>query len=115
MQSSLSSPQKLTRHAVARMSQRGYSTHDIELIRLFGSPVRDGVLVTRADIDALTRDLQRLKRIEGTLLVEAEGTAVTIYRARRTRRRRLQYEDHRTFGSASTRGSSNSTEAHSRG
>lgn len=115
MHSSLSSPRKLTRHAVARMSQRGYTTHDIELIRLFGSPVRDGVLVTRADIDALTRDLQRLKRIEGTLLVEAEGMAVTIYRTSRTRRRRLQYEEHRTLGSTSTRVSFRSTEAHSHG
>jgi hypothetical protein len=97
------------------MSQRGYTTHDIELIRLFGSPVRDGVLVTRADIDALTRDLQRLKRIEGTLLVEAEGMAVTIYRTSRTRRRRLQYEEHRTLGSTSTRVSFRSTEAHSHG
>ena len=115
MHSSLSSPRKLTRHAVARMSQRGYSTHDIELIRLFGSPVRDGVLVTREDVEALTRDLQRLQRIEGTLLVEAEGMAVTIYRTSRSRRRRLQYEDHRVLGTASARGSFRSTEAHSRG
>ena len=115
MHSSLSSPQKLTRHAATRMSQRGYSTHDIALIRLFGSPVREGVLVTRADVEALTRDLQRLQRIEGTLLVEAEGTAVTIYRASRSRRRRLQYEDHRLPGTASARGSYRSTEAHSHG
>lgn len=92
MHSSLSTPQKLTRHARARMSQRGYTLRDFELIRLFGSPVRDGYLVTRADIDALNQDLQRLVRIEGTLLIEAEGRTVTVYRPGRKRRRRLQHQ-----------------------
>ena len=58
MHSSLSTPQKLTRHAMTRMSQRGYTLRDVELIRPFGSPVRDGYLVTRADIEALHQDLQ---------------------------------------------------------
>ena len=98
MHSSLSTPPKLTRHAMTRMSQRGYTLRDVELIRLFGSPVRDGYLVTRADIDALHQDLQRLMRVEGTLLVEAEGTTVTVYRPGRKRRRRQQYQDCRQRG-----------------
>ena len=89
MQSPVSVAQPLTRHVQARMSQRGYSRHDLELVRLFGTPVQDGYLVTRADVEALSRDLQRLERIEGTLLVEQEGVAVTVYRPGKMRRRRL--------------------------
>jgi len=93
MQSSLFAPQKLTCHAEARMSQRGYSRHDMELVRLFGTPVQDGYLVTRADIDALSRDLQRLERIKGTFLVEQNGTDITVYRPAKKRWRRVMYQD----------------------
>ena len=95
MQSSLSVPQKLTHHAEVRMSQRGYSKHDLELVRLFGTPVQDGYLVTRADVETLSQDLQRLERIEGTFLVEQAGAAVTVYRPGKKRRRRVMYQDHR--------------------
>ncbi len=95
MHSALSVPQKLTHHAEVRMSQRGYSTHDLDLVRLFGTPVQDGYLLTRADVEALAKDLQRLERIEGTLLVEQDGTTVTVYRAGKKRRRRVMYQDHR--------------------
>ncbi len=82
--------QNLTRHAEERMAQRGYRLRDLELIRLFGSPVQEGYLVTRADVDALARDLQRLERMQGTLLVERSGNAITVYRPSKQRRRSAQ-------------------------
>lgn len=96
MQIPRSVPQNLSFHAEVRMSQRGYSKHDIELVRLFGTPVQDGYMVTRADVEALFRDLQRLERIEGTFLAEQGGAAVTVYRPGKKRRRRIMKQDHRS-------------------
>ncbi len=95
MHSALSVPQKLTHHVEVRRSQRGYSKHDLELACLYGTPVQDGYLVTRADVATLAKDLQRLERIVGTLLVEQDGAAVTVYRPGKKRRRRVMYQDHR--------------------
>jgi hypothetical protein len=89
MDSSLFAPAKLSRHAVTRMSQRSYGLHDVELIRQFGTPVRAGYLLTRSDIESLARDLRRLERIEGTMLVEQAGTMVTVYRPGKKRRQRI--------------------------
>ena len=95
MNSYLENPQKLSHHIVVRMSQRSYLMHDLDLIRLFGTPVQDGYLITRNDIQMLSKDLRRLERIEGTLLVEQKGTLVTVYRLSKKRRRKLQYNDSR--------------------
>jgi hypothetical protein len=80
------------------MAQRGFRPRDLELIRSFGSPVQEGYLVTRADIEALATDLQRLERMLGALLVEREGSAITIYRPAKQRRRRVQKNESRRRG-----------------
>lgn len=95
MNNRLKKSQQLSSHTIVRMSQRGYLRHDLELIRLFGTPVQDGYLITRKDIMMLSRDLQRLERIEGTFLVEQEGTLVTIYRPNKNKRRKLKSNDSR--------------------
>ena len=83
----------ITQHAAARMRQRGYSQHDVALVRSFGTPVRDGYLLTRKDVKYalgdVRRDRQRLERLIGTALIELGGNMITVYRARKLVRRRL--------------------------
>jgi len=98
MSTPLSVETNLTRHAEERMAQRGYRPRDLELIRSFGSPVQEGYLVTRADVEALARDLQRLECMLGTLLVESDGNAITVYRPSKLRRRRVQKFEYRQAG-----------------
>lgn len=97
MRNLLAPTQQLTQHAESRMSQRGYKKHDLELIRLFGTPVQEGYLLTRSDVKTLTKDLQRLERMEGTLLVEQSGKTITMYRPTKKRRRRVMYQDGRRY------------------
>jgi hypothetical protein len=83
----------ITQHAAARMRQRGYSKQDIALVRSFGTPVRNGYLLTCKDVryalgDA-REDRQRLERLIGTALIELEGNMITVYRARKPVRRKL--------------------------
>ena len=86
-------PEKLSQHAESRMSQRGYRKHDLELIRLFGTPVQEGYLLTRTDVENLAKDLQRLERMQGTFLVEKGGETVTMFRATKKQARRLMFQE----------------------
>jgi len=102
----------MTRHAEARMSQRGYSPHDLDLIQFYGTPVADGYLLTQADVAAVARDLQRLERIAGTFLVEQEGTVITLYRPSKGRRRRVMRQEARRRPRARRQSSSKPTSQH---
>ena len=81
----------LTTHAQARMRQRGYCHHDIRLVRLYGTPVRDGFLLTRKDVEhsrsEAGNDVQRLAQLADTLVVEIEGAVRTVYRAGKRKQR----------------------------
>lgn len=79
----------LSSHVEERMRQRGYTNHDLELALFFGTPVGDGCVVTKKDVEEMKKDLQRLERLVGTLVIEQEGTVVTMYRPSKQRRRRL--------------------------
>lgn len=84
---------KFSAHANARMRQRGYTNHDIALVREYGTPVNDGYVMTRNDIRFAMAESrnghQRLERLAGTALIEKGRTLVTVYRASRLRQRRL--------------------------
>jgi hypothetical protein len=64
-----------SRHAEARMQQRGIPAQDVDLIVLIGTEVDDGYLV-RTYVQAVERDLKyllaRIRRLEGKRLVTAE-------------------------------------------
>jgi hypothetical protein len=96
-----------TRHAEARARQRGFQSGDIELIQVFGTPTRDGVLVREKDVGravgrvkhairahersiALLRQrisaLERLKK--GAFLVTEGDAILTLQWARRWKQKR---------------------------
>lgn len=83
----------LTRHAIARMGQRGFQLDDLDLIRLFGTPVEDGYLVLERDCQAAQRVFKHLsdhvRRLSGKRLVEVGGQVVTAYHASRRKERHL--------------------------
>lgn len=87
----------LSNHAQERMRQRGISNADVDLVRAFGTPVDDGYIVTRKDVECLEQEVhvQRLERLVDTAVIEQEGTIVTVYRASKQRRRRLLGHDGR--------------------
>ena len=84
----------LTRHAVLRMSQRGIGLDDIELIESIGTQVERGsYFLRKKDVQAFERQLKktidRVRRLEGKLVVVKDETVVTAYHARRGKERRL--------------------------
>jgi len=84
-------PIPLTQHAQTRMRQRGFSNHDIALVRSYGTPVRDGFLLTRKDVtrsrSEAGNDIQRLDHLTDTLVVEIEGAVRSVYRAGKRKQR----------------------------
>jgi len=92
----------LTRHAEARMRQRGIRNPDIELLIQLGERVADdALLLTRRraaqEIARLRCRIQQIERLCGTRLIIAEGKVITVYhefrpvsrgkRAKRNRRK----------------------------
>lgn len=84
---------KITRHANARIRQRGLTERDVSLIRAVGETVDDGFLMTNRAIDlrvqALRREIVRIERLRGVAVIEGGNKIVTVYRADRKRVRRL--------------------------
>jgi hypothetical protein len=83
----------LSRHAETRMSQRGLSIKDAELIALIGTEVADGFLVLAQDCQQIERELKglidRVRKLKGKRLVVANGRIVTAYRTSQRNERRL--------------------------
>jgi len=83
----------VSRHALARMAQRGFQADDADLIMLFGTPIQDGFLVLKKDCEAVERELKRLqdrvRRLSGKRLVVEAGRIVTAYRVGKGTERRL--------------------------
>jgi len=83
----------LTKHAQARVSQRGLRSIDMELLLLIGTPVDDGYLATAKNCEAVEKQckylLERIHRLRGKRLVMAEGRVVTAYKAERRRVKQL--------------------------
>jgi uncharacterized protein YcbK (DUF882 family) len=83
----------ITRHAAARMSQRGMMPNDAELIVLIGTEVDDGYLVREKDYREVEHRLKQLlktfRRLVGKRLVVKNGQVVTAYRPSKINERRL--------------------------
>jgi hypothetical protein len=84
---------KLTKHAIARLRQRGYRESDLELVIRFGTEVADGVTLRRRDADRrigeIKRQLSDLERLKGTHVVLQDDVVVTTYRVSKHNRRKL--------------------------
>jgi hypothetical protein len=89
----LSPPLQLSRHADARLQQRGVRASDVALVVAHGTPVRDGYLLRARDVAAaeaeLKRAIARLQRLRGTFVAVAEDTVLSVYRPCKVRRRKL--------------------------
>ena len=75
-----------TRHFAQRMSQRGVSREMVELVRDYGVPEGDKLVLGRRDaakaIDQLMQKLRVLKRIQdkgGLVVVETGESLITTY------------------------------------
>lgn len=83
----------LTRHATARMAQRGVSLSDIELIGLIGTEVEGGYFVRDKDFQEIERVLKnllhRFERVVGKRSVIDSGQVITVYHASKVRQRHL--------------------------
>lgn len=83
----------LSKHGLARLTQRGIQLSDLELLILIGSDVEDGHLVLEKDYQAFERELKhvlhRARRLVGKRVVLADGRVITAYHAGRRKADRL--------------------------
>lgn len=88
---------QMTTHACQRMSQRGLTAYDIDLIMELGRDVSDGVLITRKDCEEFERmakaAIARVRRLEGKRVVVSDGRLVTAYHATASEQNRLMRRD----------------------
>jgi hypothetical protein len=88
----------LTRHAEARIRQRGLRESDLALIVAAGTPVDgDSLLLLAQDVEREIRrrkhEIGTLERLRGCRVVLAGEAAVTVYRpSRKTEKRLLRGE-----------------------
>lgn len=75
-----------TRHIQKRMSQRAIRQSYLELVKTFGIPEGDKVILNRKGIDAALREmkaiasnLQKMRPRGGVVLVEEQGSEITTY------------------------------------
>jgi len=74
----------LTRHAEARMRQRGFRDDDIGLVLSVATQVADDAFLLTAkdaarEIARRRREIQHLERLRGTKLIVEDGEVVTLY------------------------------------
>jgi hypothetical protein len=85
---------RLSAHALARLTQRGLKFEDLELFTKFGEEVDDGYVISHKAIEhyrgVLKAQMQRLEKLRGAALIESSGQVITLYRADKTRLRRLR-------------------------
>ncbi len=83
----------ITKHAAARMAQRGIVPRDAELIVLIGTQLDDGYVVREKDYQETEHRLKQLlhsfRRLVGKRLVVKDGAIVTAYHPSKRRARRL--------------------------
>lgn len=94
-----------SRHAKARMSQRGIRSDMVELVSQFGAVEGDRLVLDCRQLDLLVAELRRIERTAlkvrdkgGVVVIEAGGTLVTTYNCnsydRRAARRRVSEVRH---------------------
>jgi hypothetical protein len=78
----------VTNHADARLQQRGMKHKDIDLIKVYGEYVEDGILmttkVTDEAISSLRRTVKRLEKLKGRLLITDGPVVITCFPATET-------------------------------
>ena len=85
----------ITRHAEARMSQRGIRNRDLDVLLDHGTDIgQDRVMLLAQDaervIGNLKKQIARIQRLKGKVIVVSEGTLITAYHqsnSRRTKRK----------------------------
>lgn len=83
----------LTRHAEARMRQRGYKDEDVDLVFRVGTRVADDAfLLTDKDTARAIRkrkqEIQQLERLRGSQVIVEGETLITLYHTTMRPRRR---------------------------
>lgn len=83
----------LTRHAEARMRQRGYKDEDVDLVFRVGKRVADDAfLLTDKDAARAIRkrkqEIQQLERLRGSQVIVEGETLITLYHTTMRPRRR---------------------------
>lgn len=74
---------RVSKHAQERTQQRGFTNHDVELMCRYGTPVADGILMTRdavRELAFLPSERQRVERLLGAMAIVQESTLVTVFR-----------------------------------
>lgn len=93
---------RMSRHAEARIRQRGIPPGAVELLWQFGEPVDDGYVLTDHAIEEACRRLRaqmtQLGKLRGVALIESDSIVVTVFRADSKRIRRLRSGKTRTAG-----------------
>lgn len=73
----------VSKHAQERTRQRGFTNHDVELMCRYGTPVGDGILMTRdavRELAWLPSERQRVERLLGAVAIVQASTIVTVFR-----------------------------------
>jgi len=82
-----------TAHAAIRMNQRGIGKADIELAICCGTPIKDGVFLSRSDVEVAIAErkyeIAQLQKLSGLVVVNVGNRVVTTYKATRPKVRRL--------------------------
>lgn len=82
---------QITRHAAARIRQRGLRESDVAFVLAHGTPVPDGYMLTAHDAADLEREARHLmamaQRLKGKLVVTSGAAVVTAYHACRARQK----------------------------
>ncbi len=74
----------VTRHGQARLSQRGIREADLDLVLAHGTEIgQDRIMLMARDaatlIRALKREIAKIERLTGKILVVSDGRLVTAY------------------------------------
>jgi hypothetical protein len=85
--------QTLTRHAEARIWQRGLTEKDIDVVLRLGADTGDAVVLTNKVVDSqiaeYKRTIAQLERLRGAAVIVDGDAVLTAYRPRRWKMRRM--------------------------
>lgn len=84
---------KYSDHAQQRLSQRGLTESDIELIILHGTETDDGFFLRQRDVGDLERELRglirSLDRLKGKYVVISGETVLTAYHPEKSKEKKI--------------------------
>jgi len=84
---------RISKHARARLQQRGYRHADIQTVLDHGTEGEEAVVLTDRDSEIAIGQhksaIRSLQRLAGTAVILGEDTVITVYRPSRARLRRF--------------------------